>query len=313
MARNYGNVLTAIWRLDGDFVKRSASAQRLYLLLATQPEISACGVLPLRVRRWSALSPDGTESDVIQALKELEEHRYIVVDGDTEELLVRSFTRHDGGYANPRRLPSIRDAADAIESSKLLVVLAGEFDRLELAEQWRGKAKTQVNSHSDSQTDSQSIGEPHIDGMAIPSATARTATHNPQPTTRSLREPDAAAPAKKRGTRIPDDFTVSAEMVAWARGRVPHVDGPHETEKFINYWQSKSRDAARLDWDKTWRNWMLTAAERTPTGQRASPAGSTAPERIPAAERCPEHPSYRATSCGPCRARRIGRNPQENP
>jgi hypothetical protein len=52
-------------------------------------------------------------------------------------------------------------------------------------------------------------------------------------------------------------------MVAWARDRVPNVDGRTETEKFINYWSAKSgRDAAKLDWVKTWKNWMLTAAER---------------------------------------------------
>jgi hypothetical protein len=55
-------------------------------------------------------------------------------------------------------------------------------------------------------------------------------------------------------------------MVTWARDRVPNVDGRIETEKFINYWQSKSgKDATKLDWVATWRNWMLTAAERAPT------------------------------------------------
>lgn len=75
---------------------------------------------------------------------------------------------------------------------------------------------------------------------------------------------------RKRGTRIPEDFVVTPELVAWARDRVPHVDGRHETEKFINHWSSKSgRDAIKLDWVKTWKNWMLTAAERAPA--RASP------------------------------------------
>jgi len=73
---------------------------------------------------------------------------------------------------------------------------------------------------------------------------------------------------RTRGTRIPDDFAVSAAMVAWARDRVPTVDGRHETEKFINYWQSASgQKAVKRDWEATWRNWMLTAAERTPTAR----------------------------------------------
>lgn len=57
-------------------------------------------------------------------------------------------------------------------------------------------------------------------------------------------------------------------MVAWARERVSNVDGRIETEKFINYWSAKSgRDAVKLDWVKTWKNWMLTASERS--GHRA--------------------------------------------
>lgn len=75
---------------------------------------------------------------------------------------------------------------------------------------------------------------------------------------------------RKRGTRLSENFVVTPEMVAWARERVPQVDGRHETEKFINHWSSKSgRDATKLDWVKTWKNWMLTAAERLPA--RASP------------------------------------------
>jgi len=74
----------------------------------------------------------------------------------------------------------------------------------------------------------------------------------------------AQAPPSKRGTRIPDDFanTITAEMVAWAKEKCPHVDGRLETEKFVNYWQAKAgRDACKLDWEKTWKNWMLTAEE----------------------------------------------------
>lgn len=74
----------------------------------------------------------------------------------------------------------------------------------------------------------------------------------------------------KRGTRIPDDFRVTPGMVAWARERVPTVDGRTETEKFVNYWSAKAgRDAVKLDWEATWKNWMLTAAGRL--GARASP------------------------------------------
>lgn len=89
---------------------------------------------------------------------------------------------------------------------------------------------------------------------------------------RGTEKKTSSSSPRKRGTRLPDDFTVTADMVSWARDRVPHVDGKTETEKFINYWRAKSgREAVKLDWEATWRNWMLTASERTPT--RASPNG----------------------------------------
>lgn len=85
-----------------------------------------------------------------------------------------------------------------------------------------------------------------------------------------LTEANASVP-RKRGRRIPDDFGITDDMRAWGRENCPNVDGPAETVKFINYWQAKAgRDATKLDWEATWRNWMLTAKERLPA-QRLNP------------------------------------------
>lgn len=101
---------------------------------------------------------------------------------------------------------------------------------------------------------------------AIPNGIAPTP--GPTPEGQDL----TAAQKRRRATRIPDDFTADAAMVAWARERVPQVDGRTETEKFVNYWRAKSgRDATKLDWVLTWKNWMLTAAERTGKPAAASP------------------------------------------
>jgi hypothetical protein len=81
----------------------------------------------------------------------------------------------------------------------------------------------------------------------------------PDPIEEQDRQPSVVGP-RKRGTRIPDDFTVTTEMVTWARERVPGVDGKTETEKFVNFWRAKTgKDATKLDWPATWRNWMLNA------------------------------------------------------
>lgn len=79
--------------------------------------------------------------------------------------------------------------------------------------------------------------------------------------------------AAKRGTRIPQPFVVTPEMVVWAREHAPLVDGPRSTQRFENYWLAKSgRDAVKLDWVRTWRNWLLKDqedAERRQGGKKS--------------------------------------------
>lgn len=72
----------------------------------------------------------------------------------------------------------------------------------------------------------------------------------------------SSSSTRKRASRIPDDFAVTPDMVAWARQKTPRVDGARETEKFTRYWRAKSTNATKLDWVATWENWMLNAADR---------------------------------------------------
>jgi hypothetical protein len=128
--------------------------------------------------------------------------------------------------------------------------------------------------------------EPSGDGKAMASdgsrAPARRAIPNgiapvPDPDPGGVQGGESPkTPKNRRGSRIPDDFRVTTEMVAWARRRAPHVDGRLETEKFTNHWTSSSgRNAVKLDWNRAWMNWMLTAEERAgrPRGQ---PGGGSA-------------------------------------
>jgi hypothetical protein len=68
--------------------------------------------------------------------------------------------------------------------------------------------------------------------------------------------------SQQRGTRLPEPFPVTAEMVAWARANCPHVDGRYETDKFCDYWRGKTgASATKKDWEGTWRNWLRRAEE----------------------------------------------------
>jgi hypothetical protein len=55
----------------------------------------------------------------------------------------------------------------------------------------------------------------------------------------------------------------AAEMVAcWQAGEVER-----ELAKFKNYWFAKGgKDAAKLNWQRTWINWLISADERKPRG-----------------------------------------------
>jgi len=72
----------------------------------------------------------------------------------------------------------------------------------------------------------------------------------------------------KRGTRVTEDWFPSDRAVLDIRHQFPWMTPAQihaEHQKFIDFWLSKAgKDAAKLDWDRTWRNWMRTAAERMP-------------------------------------------------
>lgn len=129
MARNYANVSTAIWR-DDDFRKLTATGQRMYLLALSQSDISAAGVLALRLPRWAAMAVDTTPADVQAAIDELQASRHVIYDEVAGELLVRSFVKWDAGYGNAKRRPVIIKAAFEVESEAIRCALAVEFERL---------------------------------------------------------------------------------------------------------------------------------------------------------------------------------------
>jgi len=131
VSRNFANLWTAIWR-ETDWRALSSGAQRTYTLLMSQPDITACGVLPLTVGRWASMAKDTTATTIRADLEELGAARYVVADYDNEELLVRTFVKWDKGYGNPKRRPVILKDAHAIASPRLRGALAAEFIRLGL-------------------------------------------------------------------------------------------------------------------------------------------------------------------------------------
>ncbi len=82
----------------------------------------------------------------------------------------------------------------------------------------------------------------------------------------------AASRAKPRH-KLPDGFTVTPDMIVWAREHTPLV-GQRDTDAFKDHWRGNGE--VKADWVAAWRNWMRKAqtdAERYRS--RASPPPPT--------------------------------------
>lgn len=90
--------------------------------------------------------------------------------------------------------------------------------------------------------------------------------------------------SKSRGTRIPDPFPITPEMVAWAREHTPGIDHRAVTEAFVDYWRGvPGAKGVKLDWPATWRNWLRRERDdhRQPAADRPRPGASVWDKRLP--------------------------------
>lgn len=129
MARSEARLLTEIWE-DRDFLALTGDAQRLFMFLLSQPDLAHSGVIALRERRWSRKSADGTSAGVEKALTDLAAARFLVVDWDSEEILIRSLIRRDRIFKQPNVMRAAVDNVPLIESQAILCALVTEMERI---------------------------------------------------------------------------------------------------------------------------------------------------------------------------------------
>ncbi|WP_305780053.1 hypothetical protein [Nocardia nova] len=129
MAREYAPIRLAIWG-DDDFRALSPRAQHLYFVLLTSPSLSYCGVADWRPGRIAANATGWSADEVHGAAAELVRGLFIVIDHDTEEVLVRSFVKHDGLLKNPKTSVSMAMAFAGTASATLRGVLVHELVKL---------------------------------------------------------------------------------------------------------------------------------------------------------------------------------------
>lgn len=129
MARDRASIRVDMWG-DGDFRRLSVYAQWLYMALLSHPTLSYAGVADWRPGRIAAFSEGGTSADVVEAADELMRGRFILTDDETEEVLIRSFTKHDGLLKQPKLTVSMCNAFAAVASTSIREVIAFELQKL---------------------------------------------------------------------------------------------------------------------------------------------------------------------------------------
>lgn len=140
---------------------------------------------------------------------------------------------------------------------------------------------TDTPSESHPVTESPTPGVSETPGGVTEAEGGVTQSDSPRHTdTQSVLEPSLTPESPKsvvavrRGTRLPEGWRPTPDTISWTIQHLDRESANREIEKFRNYWYAKpGKDATKLDWDRTWRNWVLNAA---PAKRR----NSTTDERV---------------------------------
>ncbi len=233
MARSHGRILARIWT-DPEFLALDGEAQRAYMMLLSQPDLTHAGTLPLTIRRWSRLCGDGDVKALTASLRRLADARFVLVDGDTEELLIRTLIRNDGVFKQPKVLLSAKSDAAAISSPKLRSALAAELSLCpldevtekaradvaatlaEMVETLSPPPDTPTDTHSDTPGEGSAVGTTYAcarGGSPTPTPTpAPTVTPTPAPTVSD--GAPSAAPSAALALVEDHQPTTAGDMVA---------------------------------------------------------------------------------------------------
>jgi len=285
MARDRANIRVDIWA-DQDFRDLTGEAQRLYFQLTSHPTLSYAGVCEWRPGRLAAMARDLTVGSIERAGRELGERFFIVVDENTEEVLVRSYVKHDGLLKQPKLVVSMTNAYAAIASKLIRNVIAFEVqkmhDRAPNMAAWNViqtetvlRAETQdireitpglapLFTHELTPDFTPALTPSSGQAQGLPTATATTTA-----TEASLLPEDAK---KKPEVRLPSGWAPTSAH--FERAKTNRVDIAKESEAFKLHAETHDRRAA--NWNAAFTTW-LTKAKPTEPAKRDPNAWMNAP------------------------------------
>jgi hypothetical protein len=160
MARSQANLQFGI---AGGLRGLSRDAKLLYSLgILCEPTVNQAGLGALRVSRW-ARELEFTVAETEKAMQELDEQRYVLVDPETEEILVRTLVRNDGVADQPNVLWAAVRAALMIVSPRLRREMAAELRRLPPQRPDKVTKTGRVFVHADPHAVADELDPPHPD------------------------------------------------------------------------------------------------------------------------------------------------------
>lgn len=264
MARDRANIWIDIWA-DSDWRKLSSAAQRLYLLLLTSPTLSYAGVADWRPRRIAQLSGDSTPGGIKSAAVELQRAAFVFADDETEEVVIRSFVKHDGIVKSPNLASALATAYAAIYSERIREIVAFEVQKLHSREpQLKGWERVSTLLHEPA---AELLPEPSEDGSVNPSGNVNpnpsvNPSGNPSPTsTTTYTSNKLEGTGRKRPARaLPDSWTPNDHHKAKAKELGLVIE--NEAERFRNHAQANDRKLS--NWDAGFNNWLLKSKDFAP-------------------------------------------------
>lgn len=300
---DYGKLMSRIWG-DKDFTVLTAREQQVFMMLFSFPTRNLAGVVPLTLRRWASVTSDGTIENITAALEVLVHGRFVLIDWETEEVLIRTYIRNDEVWKQPNMMVRCLKFCGDVASDKLRSSIAEELERVakelmptekpaqqKIREDTLQAAKALIKTFADGFQEplwkpseepfENPLGKPSTETFGEPPGVSPTPAPAPTPAPGTDTKPPSGVSkgvesASKRGTRLPEDWKPPDDVVRSMHEQFPEVNLRLEHDQFSDYWHAKAgKDATKVDWVATWRRWIREAAQRRGTaGTVARPATS---------------------------------------
>lgn len=164
----------------------------------------------------------------------------------TETVLAEYFTARDGFYFQSRIEDELARYREVAAVNKAIAI------EREAAKRGETKGKQTGTNRA------RSVHAP---------STNRSPSHKPL----AISHKEAKSKSLARASRLPDDWQPTPELVTWAQRERPDVALRVEIEVFRDYWHARpGAGALKLDWAKTFRNWIRKAEGGKHHGRRLS-------------------------------------------